>query len=216
MDLDRLDELIPSDQWTFLLGRIAEGAVELDAALRQLHAQLRGLNTREAVLAAPQNWTRVAEQCRAMLACARVEDRDTHAAMSAAIDIATAAYDERNRFMHDLLTADVDDELLSDRQRIRQQGDRYLVRLTHKAGTEPVTPVTLDHAREVATTLVGAKWRLRAARGYLSGQTTWRTLLLGHLEGGWDGNATWTYSGPDADDLNEEDMLPIAPLSPAG
>lgn len=60
------------------------------------------------------------------------------------------------------------------------------------------------------TTLVAASWRLRAARAYLAGQTTWRTLLLGSLEGEWDGTANWTYSGADDDEPAEEDM-PVTP-----
>lgn len=211
MDLEQLDQLPSADQWTFILGKIAEAAVTLDAALRALHAQLRGLNTREALLSASQNWTLVADQCRTMIACAAVTDRNVHSAISASIDSAAAAYDERNRYMHDLLTADVDDELLPDANRIRQQGDYYLLRLTRKANTPAVTLVTLDEARGVVTTLVAASWRLRAARGYLAGQTIWRTLLLGSLEGEWDGTANWTYSGKDDDEPAEEDM-PVTPL----
>lgn len=203
MDLEQLDQLPSADQWTFVRGKIAEASVELDAALRALHAQLRGLNTREALLSASQNWTLVTDQCRTMIACAAVTDRAVHSAISASIDSAAAAYDERSRYMHDLLTADVDDELPPDANRIRQEGDYYLLRLTSKANTPAVTRVTLDEARGVVTTLVAASWRLRAARGYLAGQTTWRTLLLGSLEGEWDGSASWAYSGEDDDEPDE-------------
>jgi len=110
MDLEQLDRLPSADQWTFVRGKIAEASVTLDAALRALHAQLRGLNTREALLSASQNWTLVADQCRTMI-------------------------------------ADVDDELLPVANRIRQEGDYYLLRLTRKANTPAVTLVTLDGAR---------------------------------------------------------------------
>ena len=135
-----------------------------------------------------------------MSACAPVADRRIHAAIGAAIDSASAAYDERNRFMHDLLVADIDDELLPDAERIKQEGDRYLLRLVSKAGVAGVSVVTLDEAIGVVLTLSAETWRLRAARGYLAGRTTWRSLLLGAVEGEWDGTANWTYDGPESDD----------------
>jgi hypothetical protein len=52
---------------------------------------------------------------------------------------------------------------------------------------------------ETVRALIAATWKLRAARGYLAGQLTWRTALLGDLEGGWGGSATWTYDGSDDD-----------------
>lgn len=200
MELSQIESLDHSDQWTVVRGRIAEGSIELDAALRGLHAQLRGLDTREALLAAPQNWANLAGQCRTMSACAPVADRRIHAAIGAAIDSASAAYDERNRFMHDLLVADIDDELLPDAERIKQEGDRYSLRLVSKAGVPGVSVVTLDEAIGVVLTLSAETWRLRAARGYLAGRTTWRSLLLGAVEGEWDGTANWTYDGPESDD----------------
>ncbi|MDQ0648610.1 hypothetical protein QFZ53_002806 [Microbacterium natoriense] len=200
MDREQLATLPTPDQWTFVRGRIAEAAVELDSALRGLHAQLRGLDTREALLSASQNWTIVADQCRTMIACAPVEDREIHAAIGAAIDSAAAAYDERNRYMHDLLAADVDDELIPDPGHIRQRGDFYLLRLTQKAGVPGVTVVTLEQAIAVVVKLSAETWRLRAARGYLAGRTTWRSLLLGVVEGEWDGTATWTFGGSEPDD----------------
>jgi len=200
MELSQFATLASSDQWTLVLGRIAEGSVELDAALRGLHAQLRGLDTREALLSAPQNWTNLADQCRKMVAGAVVEDRDIHSAIAAAIDSASAAYEHRNRFMHDLLTADIDDELLPDPARIRQDGDRYLLRLVSRNGAPGVTVVTLEQAIDVVLRISAETWRLRAARGYLAGRTTWRSLLLGAVEGEWDGTANWTYAGPVSDD----------------
>ncbi|MDQ0894851.1 hypothetical protein [Agromyces ramosus] len=199
MDLEQLAELPLSDQWTFVRGRIAEASVELDAALRGLHAQLRGLDTREALLSASQNWTIVADQCRTMIACAPVPNAAIHSAIGAAVDSAAAAYDERNRYMHDLLAADVADELIPDPNRIKQTNDYYLLRLTQKAGVPAVTLVTLGRAIEVVLTLSAETWRLRAARGYLAGQTTWRSLLLGDVEGGWNGTVTWTYGGAESD-----------------
>ncbi|WP_454172192.1 hypothetical protein [Microbacterium maritypicum] len=201
MNLKQLRKLPASDQWTFVRGRIAESSVELDAALRGLHAQLRGLDSREAMLSASKNWSIVADQCRTMMPCAPVPDRNVHVAISSAIDSAAAAYEERNRYMHDLLAADVDDELVPDPDRIRQEGDYYLLALATKSGGPGVTLVTLDRAIDVVLRLTTETWRLRAARGYLAGRTTWKSLLMGVVEGEWDGTANWTYSGPDdADD----------------
>lgn len=200
MELEELNALPHADRWTFVRGRIAEAAVELDAALRGLHAQLRGLDTREALLSAAQNWTTVANECRTMLACASVDNPAIRASIGSAIDSAAAAYDGRNRYMHDLLVADIDDELIPDPDRIRQNGDRYLLRLTQKSGVPGVTVVTLDQAVAVAIRLTAETWRLRAARGYLAGRTTWRSLLLGSVEGDWDGSASWTYDGSEPDD----------------
>ncbi|PKI90693.1 hypothetical protein CW368_08390 [Actinomycetales bacterium SN12] len=200
MELKELSALSPGDQWTVVRGRIAEGSVELDAALRGLHAQLRGLDTREALLHAPQNWSTLADQCRTMSACAAIGDREIHAAIAAAIDSASAAYEARNRFMHDLLVADIAEEFIPDPERIRQQDDRYLLRLVSKTGVPGVTVVTLDEAIEVVRRLSAETWRLRAARGYLAGRTTWRSLLLGVVQGEWDGTANWTYNGSESAD----------------
>ncbi len=199
MDIEELSELPVNDQWTFLRGRIAEAAVDLEAALRGLHAQLRGLDTREALLAAPLNWSNLVSQCTTMSACAPVQDRAVHRAIGGTIDEAGRAYEFRNRYAHDLLTADLADELIPDPDRIRRDGDRFLARLaTKNTSTDPaITIVTLEEATNVVRSLVAATWKLRAARGYLAGRTTWKSALLGELQGEWDGTASWVYGGDD-------------------
>lgn len=197
MDLEKLDDLSEPDMWTFVRGRIVEAAVELDAAMRGLHAQLRGLDGVDALLGAPQNWTELADQCRKLIKKPVIEDDTVRIAIEDAITSATAAYAERNRHIHDLLATDISDELLPDPDRIRRQGDCYLIRLTKKENAPLATLVTIESAHQVVTDLVAAIWRMRAARGYLAGRTSWRSLLLGKLEGEWDGTANWTYGGDD-------------------
>lgn len=191
--------MTPDDQWTFVRGRIVETSVALDAALRGLHAQLRGLDSNEALLSAPQSWTLVVDQCRTMTACTGVGENGLRAAIGQAIDEAAAAYEMRNRYMHDLLTKDVDEELLPDPSMISKREGIFLLRLASKGGTAAIASVTFEEAIETAQALVAATWKLRAARGYLAGQTTWRTALLGELQGHWGGSATWTYAGPNDD-----------------
>ncbi len=101
--------------------------------------------------------------------------------------------------MHDLLTADLADELLPDPTLIDKRNEYYLLRLSSKQNSATVTHVVLDDAIGTVNALVAAMWKVRAARGYLAGQTTWRTALLGELEGDWHGTATWTYGGSDDD-----------------
>lgn len=199
VDLESLQELPPDDQWTFVRGRIAEEAVALDAALRGLHAQLRGLDSVEALLAAPQSWARTIETCQTMTAQVAIDDESIRRAIGSAIDDAGVAYELRNRYMHDLLTQDIDDENLPDPDMVKKTNGRFLVKLAGKTSKPAVTNVTFEEAVETVLALVAATWKLRAARGYLAGQTTWRTALLGELEGGWGGSATWTYDGPDDD-----------------
>ena len=200
VDLEALKKLAPDDQWTFVRGRIAEEAVALDAALRGLHAQLRGLDSVEALLAAPQQWTRALETCQTMTAHVDLDDESIRRAIGRAIDDAGVAYELRNRYMHDLLTEDVGDEDLPDPNMVKKENGRFLVKLAGKGAKPAVTKVTLEQAIEAAQAVVAATWRLRAARGYLAGRITWRTALWGELEGNWDGSATWTYDGPEDDD----------------
>jgi hypothetical protein len=200
MELESLQELAPDDQWTFVRGRIVEASVALDAALRGLHAQLRGLDSVEALLDVPQNWTQAVGECRKMTARHHFDEAPLQTAILRAIDEAAAAYENRNRYMHDLLTKDVDEELLPDPSMIIEHDGMFLLRLSRKEGAPNVASVTFSAAVETARAVVAATWKLRAARGYLAGQTTWRTALLGELQGGWGGSATWEYDGPDAGD----------------
>lgn len=197
VDLETLNEIPLADQWTFVRGRIVETSVELDAALRGLHAQLRGLDSIEALLSAPVNWTQAMDQCRTMTACATVEEAPIRAAIGRALDEAATAYGRRNRYLHDLLTANLADEMLPDGALIDKRNEYYLIRLASKQHSAAATAVILDDAIATARALVTAVWKVRAARGYLAGQTTWRTALLGDLQGDWHGTAIWSHTDID-------------------
>jgi hypothetical protein len=131
-----------------------------------------------------------------MTACAAVGEDGLRAAIGQAIDGAAAAYESRNRYMHDLLTRDVDEELLPDPSMIRKHDGFFLLRLATKGGTPAIASGTFDEAIDTARALIAATWKSEP-RAYLAGQTTWRTALLGELDGHWGGSATWTYAGPD-------------------
>lgn len=134
-----------------------------------------------------------------MIAQVVVDDESMRSAIGRAIDEAGGAYELRNRYMHDLLTQDIDDEDIPDPGIAKKQNGRFLVKLAGKGMKPAVTKVTMEDAVETARALIAATWKLRAARGYLAGRTTWRSALLGELEGEWDGSATWTYNGSEDD-----------------
>ncbi|CAN7523049.1 hypothetical protein LJR044_003702 [Microbacterium foliorum] len=56
--------------------------------------------------------------------------------------------------------------------------------------------MSLDDAITLVESITAAMWRLRAARHYLA-NGSWRSMLLAHVEGDWDGNAGWVT--PDED-----------------
>lgn len=102
--------------------------------------------------------------------------------------------------MHDLLVEhiDIDDAPPDLESAPRSDDDRYRLRLARKKDAPESESVSLDHAIALVHSLVAATWRLRATRNYLTnGSATWTGMLVGYVEGDWDGNASWI--SPDDD-----------------
>jgi hypothetical protein len=201
MDLEQLRALPASDRWVFVRGRIASEAVDMDAALRGVHAALRGRHDRDALLDASAMWGKVVQECQQMLDTYLTDD-EMRSAIRSAIDAAAKAWSERNRYMHDLLSArieeDDDSATVAEQREPRADDDRYRLRLARQKNAPEVESVSLDDAIALVESIVAAMWRLRAARQYLTNRS-WRSMLLGHVEGDWDGNAGWVGTA-DADD----------------
>ncbi|MBF4615488.1 hypothetical protein [Curtobacterium sp. VKM Ac-1376] len=68
MELDLLRSLPSSDQRVFLLGRVTSETTRFDAALRFVHAALRGRHEIEAFLDAPRYITTIVKECKTLLA----------------------------------------------------------------------------------------------------------------------------------------------------
>ena len=213
MDLEELRALPANDRWVFVLGRVTTEAVDMDSALRGLHAALRGHHDLPALLAAPEMWTKNIKECRELLAEQSI-DAGIRDAISAALDAAAAAWKGRNAFLHELLVTRIDDDapppIVAEP---RADDDRYRIRMSSKSTKPQVESVTLDEAIALVCDLVAARWRLVAARLFLAGTRSWRDLLLGHVEGDWDGNAMWVGFDDDDDtgaaaSGNERDRLP--------
>lgn len=188
MDLEQLHTLPASDKWIFVRGRIVSEAVSMDAALRGVHAALRGRDDRDALLDGSAMWSNAVKECRQLLEIYSPLDDEMRAAIHSALDSASAAWDMRNRYMHDLLSARIDDPAAPAKQ--RADDDRYRLRLTRQQNAPEVDSVSLNDAINLVQSIVAALWRLRAARQYLR-NGSWRSMLLAHVEGDWDGNAGW-------------------------
>lgn len=201
MELESLQSWDPSDRWVFLLGRVAEDSVAMDAGLRGVHAALRNRHDRESLLSAPASWGATLRECQEMLA-SRDLDEAIRQAIDSALTDAGNAWNSRNRYMHDLLveTIDIDDEPPTVEVSPRAADDRYRIRLSHKKGAPAYESVTADDVVELIRDLVAARWRLRAARIFLAtGSDVWRGMLTGSVQGEWDGNAGWV-GGSDEND----------------
>lgn len=169
----------------------------MDAALRGVHAALRGRDDRDALLDGSAMWGKVIQECRQMLEAFTPLDDEMRNAIRSAIDAATAAWDERNRYMHDLLSARIEgDDDPATPVEPRAADDRYRLRLARQKNAPEVESVSLDDAITLVESITAAMWRLRAARHYLA-NGSWRSMLLAHVEGDWDGNAGWVT--PDED-----------------
>lgn len=107
MELDALRALPPSDQRVFLLGRITSETTSLDAALRFVHAALRGRHEIDAFLDAPRFITTIVKECKALLAQHDRIDDVGRRAVNATLTAANKLYATRNRFVHDMLRADL-------------------------------------------------------------------------------------------------------------
>ncbi|KIP89885.1 hypothetical protein [Microbacterium algeriense] len=200
MDRDQLKALPASDRWVFVRGRIVSDSVDMDAALRGLHAALRGRDDRKALLDAPANWTEAVKKCRQLLDRYEPIDADMRGAIHSAIDAAAEAWSERNRYMHDLLDARIqgedDPSRIAENVEPRADDDRYRFRLARQKDAPEVESVSLDDAIREVESIVAAMWRLRAARNFLA-YGSWQSMLRGHVEGDWEGNASWVGSDDD-------------------
>ncbi|MGU3411287.1 hypothetical protein ACLBWP_14345 [Microbacterium sp. M1A1_1b] len=103
MDLNTLRTLPPSDQRVFLLGRVTSETTSLDAALRFVHAALRGRHEIDAFLDAPRYITTIIKECKALLSQHDGIDDAGQRAVNATLTAANRLYARRNRFIHDML-----------------------------------------------------------------------------------------------------------------
>ncbi len=167
----------------------------MDAALSGVHAALRDRQDREALLEAPESWGSKMRECNARLS-ARSVPAPLHAAMEHALQDAALAWYERNRYMHDLLVDRLDvDDAPPELAETRADDARYRLRLSRKKDVPESVSVSFDEAVELVCKLVAATWRLRATRYCLSNlSSVWRSMLLGAVEGEWDGTASWVSS----------------------
>jgi len=179
MELDFLRTLPSADQRVFLLGRITSETTSLDAALRVVHAALHGRHEIDAFLDAPRYITTIVKECKTLLTNRDGIDDAGRRAVNATLTAANKLYVTRNRFIHDMLRAD----LLSDGWELaglERQPD----------GEQNITATTFDGMVELIKELVGVTWRLRGASFYIR-NGSWSGLAAGAVEGHWDGSADY-------------------------
>lgn len=201
MELSELSALDADDQWLLLLGRIATEAIRMETQLRGLHAWLHHDEvTRAALFDTPRRWGDLQKEARKKVNQLEIEG-DTRAAILSALEAAHTAYDGRNKYMHR--------ELLRHEQWDTEQpppevppvlipDSRLRVELSSDSGIPAPEPVTLEEAHSLVRDLIGAGWRLRFARLHLMARESWKSELMAHVEGTWDGNAD--LMGGDDDD----------------
>ena len=154
-------------------------ATSLDAALRFVHAALRGRHEIDAFLDAPRYITTIVKECKAPLAQHDGIDATGRRAVNATLTAANKLYTSRNRFIHDMLRAD----LLS--------GGWELAGLERQPdGEQNVTATTFDGMVGLVEDLVGVVWRLRGAAFYIL-NGSWSGLATRPVEGQWDGSADY-------------------------
>lgn len=179
MELDLLRTLPSSDQRVFLLGRITAETTSLDAALRFVHAALRGRHEIDAFLDAPRYITTIVKECKALLGQREGIDDADRRAVNSTLTSANKLYTSRNRFIHDLLRSD----LLSEGWELaglERQPD----------GEQNITATTFEGMVQLVEDLVGVTWRLRGAAFYIL-NGSWSGLATGTVEGRWDGSADY-------------------------
>ncbi|WP_138946757.1 hypothetical protein [Plantibacter sp. M259] len=186
----------------YIVGRIAVESVNVDARLRAVLAALNGRTDRDALLEASPPWTTTLTNLKARLNVMPYSAKSREAILKAISD-ADAAWNERNRYVHDLLVESIaaDDELHPEATASPRREDRLRVRLARdkKRSAPDAQIVSLDQAVELTLQLVAVGWRLRAAQGHLAGTTTWNGLLFGYVTGNWDGSAEWVSDNDDDD-----------------
>lgn len=181
MDLEDLQSMPSPDQHTFLLGRISAEALRMDIALRFLNGALRGHNNFDAYLDAPDGFRANARECAHMAEKHDGLSDEVRHALLRAIESASMLYAHRNRFTHDLLRHGLDDNSIWE-----------LARVSRPRGEEPIFKVvSFDHMVTLVCDLVAVTWQLRAGGLHLANGSGWKGLLLGAVEGEWDGSATW-------------------------
>lgn len=180
MELDQLRTLPTPDQQVFLLGRIAMETTSMDAALRLVHAALRGQHNIDAFLDAPDYVSTTVKQCKILVRDHETLTPQAREAVLAAVDAAGKAYTRRNRFTHDLLRSDLLDRSWE------------LARLTRQPEeSADFEPTSFQDMVNLVTSLVALKFRLRGCALFvLNG--SWAGMALGEVEGHWDGSATST------------------------
>lgn len=178
MEIEDLKQLPPSDQRTFLLGRIAREATSMDIALRFVHAALRGESDLNAFFDSPDYFSVAARECREMLRANPQLTVYERSALEDSVDAALDCYRQRNRFIHDLLR-----EGLMD-------GSWELAHLTRsRAAKTEAVKIDFDSMVDFILRIVATTWRLRAAGMYiLSGE--WAGVALGTVMAEWNGTAT--------------------------
>jgi hypothetical protein len=203
VNLEGLPRLSAHHRWVYVVGRIVVESVNMDARLRALLATMRGRTEPDAVLEAAPPWNSSITNCRKLLP--GIANDTTRTAIATILDEADRAWNERNRYVHDMLIDKIaaDDDSYSRAVGSKGEDQRLRRRLARdtKGGAPDAQVVSLDHAVELVQQLVSATWRLQAARGYLAGRTTmWSALLFGHVTGEWDGSAEWVSGKEDEDD----------------
>jgi len=179
MDIEQVRDLSDEDQRVFLLGRVASETTRMDAALRMLHAALRGEHSVDAFLDAPNFVSTLVKECRSLLSAYGELDEGALRAVRRTLTDASAAYSRRNRFMHDMLRADL---LTREWQ---------LAGLVRRAdGEQPVEPTRFDNMVGLVCDLVGVTWRVRGAAFYVHNRS-WQGSALGAVTGQWDGSAEY-------------------------
>lgn len=202
MNLEGLPRLSAPNRWVYVVGKIVVESVSMDARLRALLAIMRGQTEPDAALEAAPPWNKSITDCRELLPA--IADDTTRAAVAAVLGEADHAWNERNRYVHDMLIDKIAADDDSYPTVVGSKGDdqRLRMRLARdkKGGAPAAEVVSLDHAVELVEQIVSATWRLQAARGYLLGRTNmWRPLLFGHVTGVWDGSVEWISVDEDDD-----------------
>ncbi|PPF91315.1 hypothetical protein C5C03_00380 [Clavibacter michiganensis] len=144
-------DLPPSAQVTYLIGLVVRSAVNLDAGSRNAYAVLAGGDRSRAETAPLPFGQRIKKMHELLHATTLTTDERLMAAD--ALDAATAAYERRNRFIHDdLVPGDLEQERW------------FMARLDHKP-KEPRKPqevVTTEDLAKCDTALNRAAWRMWA------------------------------------------------------
>lgn len=131
-----------SDLVDVLVGRVVREAVSLDAGTRRLLAALRGEEQ-----SMPSSVSGVLEACSGLLPDAGLSDEEFEAGTSA-IAAASTAYQQRNRYVHDMLFPKADEGWL------RARFDRGL------ATRDSMVPVSTGDLEQCHRDLSSAAWRI--------------------------------------------------------